>query len=72
MSERLALIKTAFSPAAEPQATINSTAAPRQLPLDKLPTFDAVRPYLGTSGMLGRRNDDGWSVLSFTFADPPK
>ncbi len=34
--------------------------------------LDVVRPYLGTSGMLGRRNDDGWSVFSFSFADPPK
>ena len=52
--------------------TTKSTAAPRALPLDKLPAFDAVRPYLGTGGMLGQRHDDGWSILSFTFANPPK
>jgi hypothetical protein len=44
----------------------------RDLPLAKLPAFDVVRPYLGTGGMIGRRNDDGWSILSFTFAEKAK
>jgi hypothetical protein len=72
-----ALVSSAQPAAAGTSTTTDSTAAdpttePRALPLAKLPAFDAVRPYLGTGGMFGRRNDDGWSIFSFTFADPPK
>jgi hypothetical protein len=33
--------------------------------MSKLPAFDKVAPFLGTSGMYGMINDDGWEIVGF-------